>query len=94
MEESREPMEHNVIITDRERLEMTGVEDVTSFDEIQIIAKSSDADISIEGDGLKIEKFDCDSGNLTVKGRVNGLNYYNNTREKKKKSIMNLFKWG
>ena len=92
MEENREVIEHNVIITGRGRLEMTGIEDVFSFDEIQIIAKSSDADISIEGEGLKIEKFDCDSGNLVVKGRINGLNYYNNTSQKKKKSIMNLFK--
>ena len=92
MEERREIKEHNVIITGRCRLEMSGVEDVSAFDEIQIIAKSSDADISIEGDGLKIEKFDCDSGNLVVKGKINGLNYYNSSKEKKKKSIMTLFK--
>ena len=92
MEERREIKEHNVIITGRCRLEMSGVEDVSAFDEIQIIAKSNDADISIEGDGLKIEKFDCDSGNLVVKGKVNGLNYYNSSKEKKKKSIMTLFK--
>jgi sporulation protein YabP len=71
---------------------MTGVEDVNSFDEIQIIAKTCDADISIEGEELKIEKFDCESGNLTVKGRIDGLNYYNTKSQKKKKTIMNLFK--
>ena len=38
MEENREAIEHNVIITGRGRLEMPGIEDVFSFDEIQIIA--------------------------------------------------------
>jgi len=92
MEDNKELRPHDVSITARKRLEMSGVSDVTSFDEVQIIAQSDDADISIEGEELKIEKFDSESGDLIVKGKINGLNYFNVSSSKKKKSIMNLFK--
>ena len=94
MEENREAISHDVTITSRKKLVMSGIKDVSSFDEMQIIARSNDADISIEGENLKIEKFDSEGGDLIVNGKINGLNYYNVTNSKKKKSIMNIFKWG
>ncbi len=92
MEESREIINHDVTLTSRKKLEMTGINDVSSFDEMQIIARSNDADISIEGENLKIERFDSEGGDLIVNGKINGINYYNVTNTKKKKSIMNIFK--
>ena len=92
MEESREIINHDVTLTSRKKLEMTGINDVSSFDEMQIIARSNDADISIEGENLKIERFDSEGGDLIVNGKINGINYYNATNTKKKKSIMNIFK--
>ena len=92
MEENKEIHNHDVTMTSRKRLEMTGINDVTSFDEGQIVARNSNSDISIDGEELKIERFDSESGDLVVKGRINGLNYYNDTSQKKKKSVMNIFK--
>ena len=43
-------------------------------------------------ENLKIEKFDSEGGDLIVNGKINGINYYNVTNSKKKKSIMNIFK--
>ena len=92
MEENMEAISHDVTITSRKKLVMSGIKDVSSFDEMQIIARSNDADISIEGENLKIEKFDSEGGDLIVNGKINGINYYNVTNSKKKKSIMNIFK--
>ena len=92
MEENREPLNHDVTIIGGRMLRMTGISDVTSFDDCQIMAQNSESDISIEGEGLKIEKFDASSGELTVNGKIYGLNYYGTAPEKKKKSFMGFFK--
>ena len=92
MEEIKEAVNHNVNIIGGKTLFMTGISDVTSFDDCQIMAQNKESDISIEGEGLKIEKFDSSSGELTVNGKILGLNYYGAAPEKKKKSFMGLFK--
>ena len=92
MDEINESVNHNVSITAGRILQMTGISDVTSFDDCQIMAQNKESDISIEGEGLKIERFDSSSGELTVNGKILGLNYYGAAPEKKKKSFMGLFK--
>ena len=92
MEEIKEQLNHDVSITAGKCLRMTGISDVTSFDDRQILAQNFESDISIEGESLKIERFDASSGELTVNGKIYGLNYYKTAPEKKKKSFMGLFK--
>lgn len=92
MEETREVLEHDVTITSRKRLHMTGITDVVAFDEGQIMAQNGSSDISIEGESLKIEKFDSASGELSVNGKIDGLLYYAQASPKKKRSFVGLFK--
>ncbi len=92
MEEIREALEHDVVISSRKRLHMTGIKDVVAFDEGQIMAQNESSDISIEGENLKIEKFDSSSGELAVNGKIDGVLYYASTPQKKKRSIVGLFK--
>ena len=92
MEENREVLEHDVVISSRKRLHMTGITDVVAFDEGQIMAQNAGSDISIEGENLKIEKFDSASGELSVNGKIDGLLYYAPTNQKKKRTIVGLFK--
>jgi sporulation protein YabP len=85
-------IKHNIIIKSRERTEMTGILDVTSFDDGAIVAQTSDSGISIDGENLKIEKFNAESGDFILNGKINGLYYFNSNHQKKKKSIMGIFK--
>ena len=41
MEENMEAISHDVTITSRKKLVMSGIKDVSSFDEMQIIARSN-----------------------------------------------------
>ena len=68
--------QQNVILTSRTRLEMTGIEDISSFDEQSIILTSSEGGISIEGEGLKIHSFSLNTGDLAILGKVNGIFYF------------------
>lgn len=85
-------IKHDVIIKSRKRLEMSGINDVSSFDETEILVQTDGFGISIEGEGLKIEKFDAEKGEFIVNGMINGIFYFVKETTKKKKSITNLFK--
>ena len=66
---------HHVIMEDRSRLSVTGVEDVLSFDETEIIARTGHGNLLIRGMGLHIGKLTLDSGEMTVDGTVRELCY-------------------
>lgn len=66
---------HNIIIEDRARLSITGVEDVESFDEGQIVMQTTEGNLIVRGDRLHIDKLSLDVGELLVSGLVTDLNY-------------------
>lgn len=68
-------MPHNVILEGRERLSISGVEDVDSFDEETVVVYTSKGTLSIRGSGMRIEKLSVDLGELTVEGNVTALAY-------------------
>lgn len=84
MVEVSKELKHDVILKSRTKLEMTGINDVTSYDENEIIVISNNSSLSIEGENLKIERFDSDKGELIVNGLVNGIFYFGKENKKKK----------
>lgn len=79
---------HMVNLVDRERLNMTGIVDVFSFNEEVIELETVDGYLDIDGVDLHIVKMNLDSGELIVEGRVVGLNYEDQTPTKKKGSVL------
>ncbi len=71
---------HNVIIEGRERLSISGVEDVESFDEESIIIYTSKGTLTVLGEGMRIEKLSVDQGELTVEGNIGALQYEDEVR--------------
>ncbi len=67
--------EHRVLLEDRERLLVSGVEEVERFDEESILLSTSQGGMEIQGEGLHIEQLSLDGGDLKVEGRVTGLSY-------------------
>ena len=66
---------HNVILEDRTRLSVSGVMDVESFDDRQIVAKTSKGSLILRGSDLHIDKLSLDTGDLVVTGLVTELGY-------------------
>ena len=77
--------EHNVFMSDRTKMELTGIDDVESFTDTSVIATSSLGSIAIEGENIKIENFSSDTGILTVKGNFDSLCYFGNSDKKKRR---------
>ena len=68
---------HNILLENREKLNLTGVNDVNNFDEKQIVAATKLGYLTIKGRSLHINKFDTDNGELSVTGKINELIYAN-----------------
>lgn len=66
---------HHVILEGRERLSVSGVEDVESFDESAIVMNTCEGTLVVRGEGLHIEKLSLDGGDLKVEGTVDALTY-------------------
>ncbi len=74
-ERGRPEVAHHLILEDRERLSVSGVEEVESFDENTIVMHTSQGTLIIRGENLHIEKLSLDGGDLKVEGDVDSLTY-------------------
>ncbi len=66
---------HNCILEDRKRLSVSGVNDVDSFDENVIVAKTDSGELTVNGTKLHITKLSLDVGELAIEGTINSLVY-------------------
>ena len=66
---------HKVMLLDRNRLEITGVEEVESFDEGTIIMSTNRGELLVRGQGLHIGTLSLEGGALKVDGTVESLSY-------------------
>ena len=66
---------HRLELDGRERLVVSGVEDVERFDESGIVMSTSAGILTVTGEGLHIGKLSLDGGELHVDGRIDSLAY-------------------
>lgn len=65
----------NIFLESRNRLAVTGVTDIDSFDEATVLLYTDLGALVVQGSGLHIDRIDLDSGELTLTGEVSGLVY-------------------
>ena len=66
---------HNLSMEGRKKLCLTGVEEVESFDEREIIMSTTCGALVIRGEDLSISRLSVDSGDVNVLGTVTSLSY-------------------
>lgn len=66
---------HSILMENRERVTITGVEDVDSFDESAILLLTGLGYITLHGIDLHINKLNLEEGQLIVEGEIVGLEY-------------------
>lgn len=65
----------NLILENREKLNVTGVNDVLSFDDQVVIIETELGLLTVKGENLKINKLNIDTSEVTVEGKVDNLSY-------------------
>lgn len=77
--EEKKPMNTNVIqnliLENREKLNVSGVLDVLSFDDQIVIIETELGLLTVKGDNLRINKLSTDTEEVTVEGNVFNLSY-------------------
>ena len=73
---------HRVELDGRERLIVSGVDDVDRFDENEIVMSTSKGTLVVTGENLHIEKLSLDGGDLKVEGDIDALTYEESRRER------------
>ena len=68
-------MQHRLELEGRERLLVTGVEEVERFDEEEIVMNTTAGTLVVGGSQLHIGKLNLDGGELHVDGRIDSVTY-------------------
>lgn len=82
---------HSVTLVARERLTVTGVNDVASFDDKAVVLETPLGILTIDGSDLKIKRFGqntaktAQEADLIIEGSIGGVFYVDDTAEKKKR---------
>ncbi len=83
----------NLILENREKLNITGVLDVLSFDDQMVIVETELGLLTVKGDNLRINKLSTDTEEVTVEGKIINLAYSEKTTVGKDGSLFSkIFK--
>lgn len=66
---------HNLRLEDRNKLSLTGVTDVESFDETAAVLETAMGTLVIRGSSLHVEQLNLEAGELKLSGEVDSLGY-------------------
>jgi len=75
MQENRMDGTQNLVLESRERATVTGVMEVVSFDEHEVVMETTHGMLTVSGDGLHVEKLTLEAGELVIAGRVDAMLY-------------------
>ena len=84
--------QHNAILENRQRLMLTGVTDVESFDEKLVLLYTQLGELAVKGSQLHVSEMSTESGELTVEGEIDSLTYGDKDRTKKLGLLGRLFR--
>ena len=65
----------NIILENREKLSVSGVNDVLSFDDQVVMIDTELGLLTVKGENIKINKLSLDTSEVVVEGEISSLNY-------------------
>ena len=81
---------HTLLMENREKLDLSGVKEVSAFSDTAVSLRTECGALMIQGRGLTISRLNTDTGELHVMGEVSALKY---SKEKSRGSrLEGLFK--
>ena len=78
----------NIVLENREKLNVSGVKDVLSFDDQMIIVQTTLGLLTIKGENLRVNKLNIDTSDFSVDGNIASLTYSNSESIKEHTSFL------
>ena len=88
MEEKQSAGVHRVLLENRKKAVITGVQEIHSFNENEVLLLSEAGKILLKGEQLHVRKLNLEKGDAEVEGRVDSLSYLTRNTHKKDESIL------
>ena len=79
---------HKLMMLNRKSMEITGVEDVISFDTKEVLLETTMGILTIKGEDLKVNRLSIEKGQLEIEGTVDSMKYSEISSYKRKKESM------
>lgn len=78
----------NLVLENREKLSISGVLDVLSFDDQVVIVETELGLLNVKGENLRINKLSIDTSEVVVEGDIYSMLYSEKDLDKKGSSIL------
>ena len=72
----------NLLLENREKLSISGVKDVLSFDDEVVITETDLGLLTIKGENLKINKLSLDTSEVIIEGQIAFMSYSDSNSHK------------
>ena len=87
MEEKIRNISHKLTLDNRKEVLLTGVKDVVSFDEKEILLQTSEGRLQIRGSQLHVKGLDLEKGEAVLAGHVDSLVYLSKESPRKEEPL-------
>lgn len=88
MEEKMGRVPHRLTLDNRESGTLTGVRDVSSFDEKVILLLTAEGKLEIKGEQLHVKRLNLEKGEVDIEGKVESVSYLSKNTDKKEESLL------
>lgn len=69
---------HNIILENRQKIRISGVNDMDSFDTSQIVLYTEQGELIIKGKGFKMNNLNTETGEFSMEGEISAMVYSQN----------------
>ena len=87
LEEKRTLSAHSLTLNNRQGGRITGVRDVNSFDEKEILLFTDAGKLVIKGEQLHVKQLDLKKGEVDLEGKVDSLTYLSKNTDNRDESL-------
>ena len=88
MEEKTINISHKLTLDNRKEAFLTGVKDVISFDEKEVLLQTSEGRLQIRGSQLHVKGLNLEKGEAALAGHVDSLVYLSKDSPKKEEPLL------
>ena len=88
MEEKKILSTHSLMLENRQNGRITGVKDIKSFDEKEILLFTQAGKLVIKGEQLHVKRLNLEKGEIDLEGRVDNLCYLSKSADNREKPLL------
>lgn len=88
MDDKRPAALHRLMLERQKGGTITGIREVISFDEKEILLHTEDGKLSVKGEELHVRHLDLESGEISLEGKIDSLTYLGRKKDKKEESLL------